>query len=288
MKSSRANKLLEKAQSVARSLADGPTFAHSMTKKCLHQEWNLSIEQAHRDRGRGAGDLHADQGLRTRVQRIRRQAETAVPGRLRSLLFALLLAAQTASSQDAPPVLRLPDGVRPLQLRGRTHAAARTQSGFRGAIDIEIEVQRETPVVWLNARFLQVDGARIDGRAAQVLPGGEDFVGLRPEAPLAPGRAAVRIEYRGELSERDNVGAFRMREGGDWYVYTQLESIFARRVFPCFDEPGFKVPWQLSLVVPVGDIAVSNTPTLSETVLRWPNRHEARPLRAARGRCRAT
>ena len=39
-------KLLEKAQEVARSLAEGPAFAHAMTKKCLHQEWNQSIEQA--------------------------------------------------------------------------------------------------------------------------------------------------------------------------------------------------------------------------------------------------
>jgi enoyl-CoA hydratase/carnithine racemase len=39
-------KLLEKAQDIARTLAHGPAFAHSMTKKCLHQEWSLSIEQA--------------------------------------------------------------------------------------------------------------------------------------------------------------------------------------------------------------------------------------------------
>jgi len=39
-------KLLARAQEMARSLADGPAFAHAMTKKCLHQEWNLSIEQA--------------------------------------------------------------------------------------------------------------------------------------------------------------------------------------------------------------------------------------------------
>jgi len=39
-------KLLERAQETARSLAHGPAFAHSMTKKCLHQEWSLSIEQA--------------------------------------------------------------------------------------------------------------------------------------------------------------------------------------------------------------------------------------------------
>ena len=38
--------LLGKAQEMARSLAEGPAFAHAMTKKCLHQEWNQTIEQA--------------------------------------------------------------------------------------------------------------------------------------------------------------------------------------------------------------------------------------------------
>ena len=40
------DKVLQRAQEMARSLAEGPAFAHAMTKKCLHQEWNLSIEQA--------------------------------------------------------------------------------------------------------------------------------------------------------------------------------------------------------------------------------------------------
>jgi enoyl-CoA hydratase/carnithine racemase len=30
----------------ARELADGPTFAHAMTKRMLHHEWNLSVDQA--------------------------------------------------------------------------------------------------------------------------------------------------------------------------------------------------------------------------------------------------
>lgn len=38
--------VLNKAQKVAKSIADGPAFAHFMTKKCLHQEWNQTIEQA--------------------------------------------------------------------------------------------------------------------------------------------------------------------------------------------------------------------------------------------------
>lgn len=37
---------LAKVQEMAAKLAHGPTFAHGMTKKCLHQEWSVSIEQA--------------------------------------------------------------------------------------------------------------------------------------------------------------------------------------------------------------------------------------------------
>jgi alanyl aminopeptidase len=183
-------------------------------------------------------------------------------------LFAMLLAfSQWVAAQEAPPALRLPEGVRPL--RYAVELSLRPdESAFRGAIEIDLEVRRETPVLWLNARFLSIDSASIGGRRLQVLPGGQEFAGFKPETPLAPGRMTIRIEYRGELSTRDSVGAFRLREAGDWYVYTQLESIFARRVFPCFDEPGYKVPWQLTLDVPVGDIAVSNTPTLSETLLQ--------------------
>jgi enoyl-CoA hydratase/carnithine racemase len=39
-------KLLEEATGLAQSLADGPTFAHGMTKKLLHQEWNMGLDEA--------------------------------------------------------------------------------------------------------------------------------------------------------------------------------------------------------------------------------------------------
>jgi enoyl-CoA hydratase/carnithine racemase len=38
--------LLEEAVEFAATLASGPTFAHAMTKRMLHQEWNLSLEAA--------------------------------------------------------------------------------------------------------------------------------------------------------------------------------------------------------------------------------------------------
>jgi enoyl-CoA hydratase/carnithine racemase len=38
--------LLAEAQSLARELAAGPTFANGITKTMLHQEWSMTIEQA--------------------------------------------------------------------------------------------------------------------------------------------------------------------------------------------------------------------------------------------------
>lgn len=38
--------LASEANALAIQLADGPTFAHGMTKKCLHQEWAMDIDQA--------------------------------------------------------------------------------------------------------------------------------------------------------------------------------------------------------------------------------------------------
>jgi enoyl-CoA hydratase/carnithine racemase len=39
-------KVLEKAMRTAGELASGPTAAHAMTKKMLHQEWNAGIDEA--------------------------------------------------------------------------------------------------------------------------------------------------------------------------------------------------------------------------------------------------
>jgi enoyl-CoA hydratase/carnithine racemase len=35
-----------RAHELAHTLANGPTFAHAMTKKSLHQEWNMGVEEA--------------------------------------------------------------------------------------------------------------------------------------------------------------------------------------------------------------------------------------------------
>ncbi|HEY1325519.1 MAG TPA: enoyl-CoA hydratase family protein [Casimicrobiaceae bacterium] len=41
-----ADALLGEAQALARSLAEGPTFAHAMTKALLHREWSMDLDSA--------------------------------------------------------------------------------------------------------------------------------------------------------------------------------------------------------------------------------------------------
>jgi enoyl-CoA hydratase/carnithine racemase len=39
-------RLLDAAHAMAHELASGPTFAHGITKKMLHQEWNMGVDEA--------------------------------------------------------------------------------------------------------------------------------------------------------------------------------------------------------------------------------------------------
>jgi alanyl aminopeptidase len=192
---------------------------------------------------------------------------------IRILAFAVaawLFPWSAFSHVATPPTLRLPDSVHP-----RRYAVELTivpsEDSFRGSIDIELEVRKPTNILWLNARYLTVELARLEGASqtlqARVIPGGEDFVGLQFDPALAPGAARLHLEYRGEINKKDTSGIFSQREGPDWYAYTQFEPTRARRAFPCFDEPGFKVPWQLNLIVREQHIAISNTPVASQTTL---------------------
>jgi puromycin-sensitive aminopeptidase len=51
---------------------------------------------------------------------------------------------------------------------------------------------------------------------------------------------------------------------GDGIAATQFEAADARRVFPCFDEPGFKAPWRLAVEAPQGVTVLSNAAPVAE------------------------
>ncbi len=212
----------------------------------------------------------------------RSSASRARERRTRAMFLLPLLVLAAASLMDRalagpdgkPPSLRLPGGVRPLRY-AIDLSLSPGEEPFTGIVDLEIEIERPLDLLWLNADNLTVSEATLtlagapagDSESAlhpRIVPGGEDFVGLALASPVGPGRARLHLVFSGQARVKETRGIFRRKEGADWYLYTQFEEIGARRAFPCFDEPRFKVPWQLTLRVPKGLTAVSNAPLLQD------------------------
>ncbi len=133
---------------------------------------------------------------------------------------------------------------------------------FTGAITIPVELTRATRTIWLHAKDLTVATATVavDGKnVTATVSQREEFLGLVLPSSMGPGEATIQIAYAGKLPDDQVHGLFRQSEAGATYLYSQFEATEARRAFPCFDEPSFKVPWQLTLHVPKGMVALSNT-----------------------------
>src|SRR5262249_45438906 len=174
----------------------------------------------------------------------------------------------TAVENPAPPKLRLPGGAAPVGYR----VALSIDPGeptFTGSVDVDVRLSAASDVLWLNATELEFEKVSASSGGSPVgvrlIEGDPDFVGFAFERPVPVGELLLHAEYRGRIAETSTQGVFRQKDGDAWYVYTQLESTDARRAFPCFDEPGIKTPWELTLTIPAGTSAVSNTPIASET-----------------------
>ena len=164
------------------------------------------------------------------------------------------------------PKLRLPAGVRPTTHRLDVRVVPGEET-FTGKISIDVELLGSTDTIWLNARDLTPLKASVTTSsvpfAVQARVVGDHHLALVLPNAIGPGTATVEVEYRGILSKKDTAGLFQLKEGDESYAYTHFEPLDARRAFPCFDEPQFKVPWQVTMHVKKEHTALSNTPELS-------------------------
>ena len=79
------------------------------------------------------------------------------------------------------------------------------------------------------------------------------------QEPLPAGRSTLHIEYTAGF-DTPLRGLYRVESAGSAYAFTQFESISARLAFPCFDEPRFKTPFDVTLTIPADQFAAANTP----------------------------
>ncbi|ACG74419.1 Peptidase M1 membrane alanine aminopeptidase [Anaeromyxobacter sp. K] len=175
------------------------------------------------------------------------------------------LAPAPGSGEEPPPLLQLPADVRPVRYALDLEILPEREDGIRGRAEVAVVLERPLARIWLHARDLAVSevtveaagGARVPGRLTQVHPSGVARLDL-PRA-VGPGPVTLRMAWSARWGPA-GAGAFRAREGGELYASTQFEAVDARRAFPCFDEPRFKTPFEVTLTVPAGLVAISNAP----------------------------
>ena len=184
------------------------------------------------------------------------------------VLLLLAMLPPWAIAESVP--MRLPGGVAPLSYR-LTLTIDPEQDQHSGEVSIALDIKAASHVIRLHASDIKVGSAVLKtadaNYVASVSALDDKTIELAFAQPLPPGQAELSMSFTGHVDDKASQGLFRQKEGGDWYVFTQFESTDARRAFPCFDEPVWKVPWTLSLIIPEKLNAVANTPLAHEVPL---------------------
>ena len=144
------------------------------------------------------------------------------------------------------------------------------QERFSGAAVIDATVNTALDRIWMHGEDLTVEQATLTTAGGETLAAtwtpikDSDGVG-RLDLPkrIDPGAVKIAIRYSAPFN-RQLEGLYRADEGGERYIFSQMEPIAARRAFPSFDEPRFKTPFDIAVTIPAKDTAVSNAPVLGE------------------------
>ncbi|MDQ3229444.1 MAG: M1 family peptidase, partial [Pseudomonadota bacterium] len=178
------------------------------------------------------------------------------------LATALLAAAGIVHAADEVPTGRLPRTVVPSLVQLELKLDPK-QANFSGTTRIQAKVSEPTNVVWMHGSDLKI------GKAEAVVAGGKRIPLTATDAHVSgvlkftaaetipAGDADIEIAFEAPFGELQ--GAYRVKPDGSHYVVTQMEPLGARHTFPGFDEPSFKQPWDITLIVPEGDVAVANS-----------------------------
>lgn len=88
--------------------------------------------------------------------------------------------------------------------------------------------------------------------------------------PLPAGRATLRLAWSGRVQATGS-GLFQAGDpaqgAGQRMLATQLQAVYARTVFPAFDEPAFRTRFTVTVRAPAGYQVLSNMPAVTTRVL---------------------
>jgi tricorn protease interacting factor F2/3 len=144
---------------------------------------------------------------------------------------------------------------------------------IEGKTEITLDVQGPARDLELNAVELEIENCRLDyGEGFREVEystpdqASQSFTIRLPEGTR--GMARLDIEYRGRIND-SMLGFYRSRytdlEGMEKYLaVTQFEESEARKAFPGFDHPRYKVPFDIEFIIDQELTGISNMPVAEE------------------------
>ncbi|MFA5095154.1 MAG: M1 family metallopeptidase [Candidatus Paceibacterota bacterium] len=140
---------------------------------------------------------------------------------------------------------------------------------FEGMETITLSILKKTKSIILHSKELEIETAsividkeKIFAKKISYDDKNETAIFLFPRYIPIKKDIKLTIVFAGILNEKMR-GFYRSKyyfEGKEHHMATtQFESTDARRAFPCFDEPAHKAVFHVSLIVPKGKTAISNT-----------------------------
>ncbi|HWO56451.1 MAG TPA: M1 family metallopeptidase [bacterium] len=163
---------------------------------------------------------------------------------------------------------RLPRQVVPTE-QAITLALDADKPDYRGATTITLAVTELSATIQFHSNGLSLGQLELvqNGRTipTTIDPGEWEIVTVRAASPLSVGTATLRMDFTNTY-DTTAVSLYRTVVDGQGYCFTQMEADEARDAFPCWDEPGFKIPYQLTISVPEGHTAVTNMPLEEESI----------------------
>ncbi len=176
-------------------------------------------------------------------------------------------ASRPAVQASAPG--RLDRGVRPLHIALEVEPivpADGVATQFEARATLRFRAEAALPQLELHAVELEIDEAQLDGTPLATPASSADGQRLawRPpegSAAIAPGEHVLTLRYRGRIGQAAE-GLYRIDspspQGTRHVLATQMEPTGARRLLPLWDEPAFRVPFEVSAVLPEPLQVVSN------------------------------
>ena len=142
---------------------------------------------------------------------------------------------------------------------------------FSGFEDIFGNLKSKTKEIFLNSKNLEIKKAEVRHNGIVIVPGKtldneKETLILSFDKEIS-GDFIIHIEFEGSLSD-DLSGFYRskyLHNGKEKYLATtQFEAPYARKAFPCFDEPGKKAEFDVSLLIDEKLKGISNMPVEKE------------------------